>query len=87
MIIPDVNLLVYAYSRKSPWHVEAALWWESLLNGAEEIGLATVVALGFVRLMSNAKVVNIPVRPEELLRTVESWLDLPRVRQIGRAHV
>jgi toxin-antitoxin system PIN domain toxin len=83
VIIPDVNLLVYAYSKRSPWHETASRWWTTALNGTEGIGIATAVALGFVRLMSNAKVVDKPVRPEVLLRTVESWLDLPRVRLIG----
>ena len=83
MIIPDVNLLVYAYSERSPWHVASSQWWTAALNGSEDIGIAVAVALGFVRLMSNPKVVDRPVRPELLLRTVESWLDLPRVRLVG----
>ena len=83
MIVPDVNLLVYAYSKRSPWHETAARWWTEALKGTEDIGIAAAVALGFVRLMSNPKVMDRPLRPEVLLRTIESWLDLPRVRLIG----
>lgn len=83
MIIPDVNLLVYAFSKKSPWHDAASRWWTAAMNGTEDIGIATSVALGFVRLLSNPKVVDRPVRPEVLLRVVESWLDFPRVRLVG----
>lgn len=31
MIIPDVNVLLYAYDSTSPFHVEAAAWWQGCL--------------------------------------------------------
>lgn len=33
MIIPDVNLLIYAYNDQAPQHLAARAWWENLLNG------------------------------------------------------
>ncbi len=38
MILPDINLLVYAYNRGAPHHVRARKWWEVLLNGSEPVG-------------------------------------------------
>ena len=32
MIVPDVNLLVYAYDSKAPHHPQARAWWEGLLG-------------------------------------------------------
>jgi predicted nucleic acid-binding protein len=33
MIIPDINLLIYAYNDQAVQHSEAKVWWEDLLNG------------------------------------------------------
>ncbi len=88
MILPDVNILVYAYNRGAPFHDKARLWLESALNGTEELGFAWTALMGFVRLLSNPRVVIDPVRPEILLATVQSWLALPPCRLLGpgRSH-
>ena len=46
MIVPDVNLLVYAHNPDSPLHGAARRWWEGLLGGAENVGVPWVVATG-----------------------------------------
>jgi predicted nucleic acid-binding protein len=33
VIIPDINLLVYAHNEQAPQHAMAREWWENLLNG------------------------------------------------------
>ncbi len=80
MIIPDVNLLVYAYDSKSPWHTQAAAWWSSCLSGSGSIGLCWVVALGFLRLWTNPKVFENPMSMDQAIGHVESWLQRPMVR-------
>ena len=35
MIIPDLNLLIYAYNEGARLHAPAKRWWEDLLNGAD----------------------------------------------------
>lgn len=79
MIIPDVNLLVYAYNKKSPPHERSKAWWERTLNSQELVGLPWAVTLGFVRLMSNRAVLVAPLSPELAIRIVESWLELNTV--------
>jgi predicted nucleic acid-binding protein len=56
MIVPDINLLVFAYNDMSPEHDAALRWWENLVNGTENIGVPWLVATGFIRLMSNPSV-------------------------------
>ena len=46
MIVPDLNLLIYAVNEESPLHQTARTWWESVMNGAEGIGLPWVVTRG-----------------------------------------
>ena len=36
MIIPDINLLVYAYNRDLPHHQSARKWWEACVNTLDE---------------------------------------------------
>ena len=38
-ILPDVNLLVYAYNRDARRHAAARAWWEGLLTSAEPVAL------------------------------------------------
>ncbi len=74
MIIPDVNLLVYAYSGASRFHSKAAHWWENLLNSAEDIRLPWAVIMAFVRILTNPRSTSPPVPLEQVIGVVESWL-------------
>lgn len=73
MIIPDINLLVYAYNRDAPHHERARLWWEGLLNTDERVGLPWAVCLGFVRLMTHRAVLLRPLTTGDAIRHVRSW--------------
>ena len=79
MIIPDINLLVYAYDTSSPSHTLARNWWIERLSGSETVGLAWIVALGFVRIWTNSKVFRNPMPVDLACRHVESWLKRPMV--------
>jgi predicted nucleic acid-binding protein len=37
MIIPDINLPLYAYDLDSPFHARAAEWWQRCLSGTEQV--------------------------------------------------
>jgi predicted nucleic acid-binding protein len=55
VIIPDINLLLYAHVSAVPEHERARAWWEALLNGSREVGIAAPVLFGFVRLATNPR--------------------------------
>jgi toxin-antitoxin system PIN domain toxin len=74
MIIPDVNLLVYAYHADDPRHEAARKWWEDLLNGREPVGLSWVTVGGFVRLMTHPRVLAEPMPVRQATRHVRTWL-------------
>lgn len=80
MIIPDINLLLYAYDSGSPFHLKAAGWWRSCLSEAEPVGLLHVVVFGFARIVTNARVFHNPMTPAEAAGHVRSWLDQPPVQ-------
>jgi len=89
MIVPDVNLLLYAQVTAFPEHAQARRWWEDLMNGRHEVGLASPALFGFVRLASNPRVLDRPLPVEDALGRVESWLERPNVHfvQPGPGHL
>jgi toxin-antitoxin system PIN domain toxin len=80
MIVPDVNLLVYAYDETSPHHAKAKAWWVDLLSGDEPVGIPWVVVLAFTRLMTHPSVCSNPLSAQAVRRRVEHWLAQEQVR-------
>ena len=79
MIIPDVNLLLYAYIRSFGHHARARRWWEDLLNGDKEVGVPAPAVFGFFRLATSPAVFDRPLAVADALALVEEWLALPHV--------
>jgi toxin-antitoxin system PIN domain toxin len=80
MIIPDINLLIYAHDSDSPYHAITAAWWRTSLSESETVGLCPVVAFGFVRIATNPRVFNNPMLANEATGHVRSWLKQPNVQ-------
>ncbi|MCB9540745.1 MAG: type II toxin-antitoxin system VapC family toxin [Myxococcales bacterium] len=79
MILPDVNLLVYAHNADAPAHAASRHWWESLHRDDLRVGMPWAVALGFVRIMTHRAVLARPMLPARALDLVRSWIDRPNV--------
>jgi toxin-antitoxin system PIN domain toxin len=82
MILPDLNLVMYAHNRDAPHHAAARTWWESLLNGREPVAIPWVVVLGFVRLMTHRAVLTTPATPEAALAYVRAWFASTNVERL-----
>lgn len=82
MIIPDVNLLLYAEIAAFPEHAATRSWWESALGGSEEVGIIPVALFGFVRIATNPRVFAPPLSVDAALERVEAWLARPNVRVV-----
>ncbi|HEY6175530.1 MAG TPA: type II toxin-antitoxin system VapC family toxin [Kofleriaceae bacterium] len=89
MILPDLNLVVYAHNRDAPHHAAARSWWEGLLNGTEPIAITWVVVLGFIRLMSHRAVLVHPMTSTAALTHVRAWFARPNVERLepGPQHI
>lgn len=79
MIVPDINLLLYAYDDACREHARARAWWEGLLCSATPVGLAWVVALGFIRIGTNPKLSSQPLGVVDACALVRRWLTQPHV--------
>jgi len=79
MIVPDVNLLIYAYNRDAPHHADAKAWWEILLSSDHPVGLPWATTLGFIRLMTHRAVLVTPLPAAHAIGHVRSWYMRPNV--------
>ena len=79
MIIPDINLLVYAYNQAVREHPIAKTWWETLLNDSIPVGIPWVVSIGFIRIATHPRVLQTPVSADRASQIVQSWLDCSNV--------
>lgn len=79
MILLDANLLLYAYDIRSPVHEKARDWLEETLGSEEDVGLALVTLLAFLRAGTSAAVFDRPLAVADALAVVSSWLDRPNV--------
>lgn len=89
MILPDVNLLLYAIDTAAPSHPQARKWLEEVLSGTEEVGFAWAVLLGFVRISTNPAAFEAPLDGAQAFKYVEEWLARPVALTLspGSGHV
>ncbi|MBI1901766.1 MAG: type II toxin-antitoxin system VapC family toxin [Planctomycetia bacterium] len=82
MKILDVNVLLYAVNPDAVEHRRVRLWLESAMDGAEPVGLAWMVALGFLRTATNPRAFRQPLSTEDAIDHMGEWLSHPNVRMV-----
>lgn len=88
MILLDANILLYAYDRRSPQYGPAREWLERLLSGKETVGLPWLTAWAFVRISTNPRLNDQPLRAEEAIAVIGELRAHPSVLMVnpGRQH-
>jgi toxin-antitoxin system PIN domain toxin len=79
VILLDANILLYAYDTSNPQHERARTWLERALTEEDDVRIALVTLLAFIRIASNPQVFVRPMRVDEAVGIVESWLGLSNV--------
>jgi toxin-antitoxin system PIN domain toxin len=80
MILPDANLLLYAYDQSSPFHPKAAAWFENIMSRPGPVILLPAVVFGFVRISTHPRIFTSPLSVAEASAHVRSWLGRKQVR-------
>jgi toxin-antitoxin system PIN domain toxin len=80
MLMPDVNVLVYAHRQDEAWHAEYAGWLKEIVDGPEPFALSVLVAVGFVRIVTNGRIYEDPTPLPVALAAVEQLVGHPRCR-------
>ncbi|HEV2113478.1 MAG TPA: type II toxin-antitoxin system VapC family toxin [Terriglobales bacterium] len=79
MILIDANLLLYAYNETAEHHDAARAWLEKVLSGTDQVWLAWVTILAFLRISTDSRAVRNPFKMREACEIVGDWLARPQV--------
>jgi uncharacterized protein len=77
VILPDVNVLVYAHREDAPRHEQCRRWLEGVLDGREAYGVSDLVLAGFVRVVTHPRVFSPPSPTEVALAFAEALRSHP----------
>jgi uncharacterized protein len=80
MLMPDVNVLVYAHRQDESWHAPYAAWLAKAIDGPEPFALSVLVAVGFVRIVTNKRIYDDPTPLPLALAAIEHIASHPRCR-------
>ncbi len=80
MILVDANLLIYAHHEGSEFYSRARAWFENALQGSEEIGIAWMTVLAFLRITTNRHIFAHAYSMAEAEKIVAEWMGHPSIR-------
>lgn len=79
----DVNVLLYATDRSSPFHARAKALVERLAAGPDLVYLLWPVALGYLRIVTHPRLLDAPLAPATAAANIEQLVTQPHVRAVG----
>ena len=88
MIVPDVNLLLYAYDSSSDQQAAAGRWLQEILSGPDTVGLNWLSIGAFLRIATNSRLDRSRLPMNSAISIVDEWLAMRAVRLIvpGEGH-
>lgn len=88
MKMPDVNILIYAHRDQHSHHKFYKKWLESLCSGPEPFALSPLVAVAFVKIVTNPSVFEYPTPLPQAFAFIEAILSSEQCRQpeLGKNH-
>jgi uncharacterized protein len=82
VILPDVNVLIYALRKDSQQHNRYRGWIESVLTGPSPYGMSPQVLSSVVRVATHPRIFAHPSRAEEALAFCTALMDQPNCQLI-----
>ncbi len=88
MLLPDVNVLIYAHREDGPEHERYAAWLRALTASAAPFALSEVVLAGFLRIVTNRRIFDPPTPMGTAIQFCQKLVSRPRAVMIapGRRH-
>lgn len=77
MILPDVNVLVYAHRSDARNHTQYRRWLETTVSSDAPFGLSDLVLSGFLRVVTNPRIFTPPTALNVALRAARRLRDRP----------
>ncbi len=83
MLMPDVNILIYAHRQDEAVHRYYKDWFDRLVAGPQPFALSVLVAVGFVRVVTNPRIYPTPTPLPLALAAVEQITEHPHCRMVA----
>ena len=77
MKIVDINVLIYAINQDAPHHEKCKKWLEETLVDDDPLGFCWIVILGFLRIVTNGRIMPIPLDSDTAINIIDDWLSQP----------
>lgn len=77
MLLPDVNVLIYAFRPEEPRRAEYLAWLEGLVGGEQAYGMSDIVLSGFLRVVTHPRAFQDPSRVQDALAFAGRLRDQP----------
>jgi toxin-antitoxin system PIN domain toxin len=77
MVLPDVNVLVYAHREDAPNHIAYREWLEGVVNGDQAYAISDLVLSGFIRVVTHPKVFKRPSSVADALAFADQVREQP----------
>ena len=77
MILPDVNVLVYAHRLDAPDHIAYRRWLEDVINSDQSYAVADIVLSGFLRIVTHPRIFDPPTEMNVALNFVNQVRNQP----------
>jgi hypothetical protein len=81
VILPDINVLVYAARDDSSDAARYRSWLQSALSGPEPVAVVSPVVAGFIRVVTNPRVFAVPSTLDAALSFVDALVAAPAAVQ------
>jgi uncharacterized protein len=88
MILPDVNVLVYAFRQDVPQHSVCRAWLHDVMTGEARFGVSKLALAGFLRVTTNSRIYGAPTSVMDAFAFCESLLHQPHCQVVepGERH-
>ena len=88
MILPDVNVLIYAFRKDMPQHRLCRAWLTGIISGEVPFGVSPAVLSAVVRITTNPRVFKRPSPAEEAFEFCDDLLGQPHCSVVdpGKRH-
>lgn len=83
MLLPDVNVLIYAHRKDEEVHAPYKAWLDELVGGPQPFAMSVLVAVGFVRIVTNARFYSSPTPLAVALAAIDQVVGHPNCRLIA----
>jgi len=78
MLLPDVNVLIYAHREDAPDHARYAAWLLALTEAEEPFALSETVLAAFLRIVTNPRIFDPPTPMPTAVAFCQRLVEWPR---------